>query len=169
MRDPCRACATPRTMGAPAPPPAEAGRRASRGSGPAVLGPQHAGHPVEAGPVEHGALAADAVLVDLEHPVEAYPARALLAVPGAGAEGEPVAVAVTVALAADTLSIATMEIMDNLIMVVVPGALDAGLTDLLFWGSLVLALAVAFVITVPVNRVLIARGKGHAVVHQYHH
>jgi hypothetical protein len=77
--------------------------------------------------------------------------------------------AIGVALAADTLSIATMEIMDNLIMVVVPGALSAGLADLLFWGSLLLSLAVAFVITVPVNRALIARGKGHAVAHQYHH
>ena len=74
-----------------------------------------------------------------------------------------------VALAADTVSIATMEVMDNLIMVVVPGALNAGLTDLLFWASLVLSLAVAFVVTVPVNRALIARGKGHAVVHRYHH
>ena len=82
--------------------------------------------------------------------------------------GVPFRTALGVALAADTVSIATMEIMDNLIMVVVPGALSAGLADLLFWGSLVLSLAVAFVITVPVNRALIARGKGHAVVHQYH-
>ena len=74
-----------------------------------------------------------------------------------------------IALAADTVSIATMEVMDNLIMVVVPGALSSGLTDLLFWGSLAVSLAVAFVVTVPVNRALIARGKGHAVVHQYHH
>ena len=62
-----------------------------------------------------------------------------------------------------------MEIVDNLIMVVIPGAMDAGLLSLLFWGSLVVALAVAFVAAFPVNRWLIARGKGHAVVHKYHH
>jgi hypothetical protein len=77
--------------------------------------------------------------------------------------------AVGVALAADTLSILTMEIVDNAIILVVPGAMQAGLTDWLFWGSLVVSLAVAFAVTVPVNRALIARGKGHAVVHQYHH
>jgi len=74
-----------------------------------------------------------------------------------------------VALAADTVSITTMEIMDTVVVLAVPGAMAAGLTDGVFWGSLALALAVAFVITVPVNRALIARGKGHAVVHQYHH
>jgi Domain of unknown function (DUF4396) len=62
-----------------------------------------------------------------------------------------------------------MEIVDNLIILVVPGAMAAGLLSGLFWGSLALALAIAFVVTVPVNRALIARGKGHAVVHQYHH
>ncbi len=77
--------------------------------------------------------------------------------------------AVGVALAADTVSITTMEIMDTVVVLAVPGAMAAGLTDALFWGSLALSLAVAFVITVPVNRALIARGKGHAVVHQYHH
>ena len=77
--------------------------------------------------------------------------------------------AVGVALAADTLSITVMEITDNAIMLVVPGAMEAGLTSGLFWGSLAVALAVAFVVTVPVNRALIRRGKGHAVVHQYHH
>ena len=76
--------------------------------------------------------------------------------------------AVTVALAADTVSILVMEIMDNLVMLVVPGALDAGLLDLLFWGSLAFSLVVAFIVTVPVNRAMIARGKGHAVAHQYH-
>lgn len=76
--------------------------------------------------------------------------------------------AVRVALAADTVSILVMEIMDNLVLVTVPGAMSAGLLDLLFWGSLVLSLAVAFVVTVPVNRAMIARGKGHAVVHAYH-
>jgi hypothetical protein len=61
-----------------------------------------------------------------------------------------------------------MEVVDNAFLVVVPGALDAGLADLLFWGALVASLAVAFVLTVPVNRLLIARGKGHAVVHAFH-
>jgi hypothetical protein len=76
--------------------------------------------------------------------------------------------AIVVALAADTVSITVMEIVDNAIMLVVPGAMDAGLNTWLFWGALAIALAVAFVITVPVNRALIRRGKGHAVVHQYH-
>ena len=62
-----------------------------------------------------------------------------------------------------------MEIVDNAVILVVPGAMEAGLTDLLFWGSLVVSLIVAFAVTVPVNRALIARGKGHAVVHHYHH
>jgi hypothetical protein len=77
--------------------------------------------------------------------------------------------ALGVAFAADTLSIAVMEIVDNAIMLVIPGAMEAGVTSWLFWGSLTVALAVAFVVTVPVNRLLISRGKGHAVVHQYHH
>jgi uncharacterized protein DUF4396 len=77
--------------------------------------------------------------------------------------------ALGVALAADTLSITVMEIVDNAVILTVPGAMGAGLTDFLFWGALALGLAVAFVITVPVNRALIRRGKGHAVVHQYHH
>ncbi len=76
--------------------------------------------------------------------------------------------ALTVALAADTVSIAVMEVVDNLVMLVVPGALDAGLGDLLFWASLAFSLVVAFVVTVPVNRAMIARGKGHAVAHAYH-
>ena len=73
------------------------------------------------------------------------------------------------AFASDTLSITIMEIVDNLIMVVIPGAMEAGLASPLFWGSLAFALAVAFVAAFPVNRWLIARGKGHAVVHEYHH
>lgn len=72
------------------------------------------------------------------------------------------------ALAADTLSIMVMEIVDNAVMLVIPGAMEAGLTSPLFWGSLAFALAVAFVVAFPVNRYLIARGRGHAVVHQYH-
>ena len=74
-----------------------------------------------------------------------------------------------IAFAADTLSITVMEIVDNLIILVIPGAMEAGLTSLLFWGSLAFALAVAFVAAFPVNRWLISRGKGHAVVHEYHH
>jgi hypothetical protein len=77
--------------------------------------------------------------------------------------------AVKVAFAADTISIAVMEIMDNAFILAVPGAIDAGLGDALFWWSLLASLAVAFVITVPVNRYLIARGRGHAVVRAYHH
>ena len=77
--------------------------------------------------------------------------------------------AIPVALAADTIAITVMEIIDNAVMLLVPGAMMAGLDSPLFWGSLAFALLVAFVVTVPVNRWLIARGKGHAVVHEYHH
>jgi Domain of unknown function (DUF4396) len=73
--------------------------------------------------------------------------------------------ATRLAAAADTLSIAVMEIVDNAIMLVIPGAMDAGLGDSLFWGALVLSLAIAWVVAFPVNRWLIARGRGHAVVH----
>jgi hypothetical protein len=83
--------------------------------------------------------------------------------------GIALASALPLAFASDTLSIAVMEIVDNVVMLVVPGAMEAGLGDLLFWGSLVFALAVAFVAAFPVNRYLIARGRGHAVVHEYHH
>jgi|SRR5687768_11449825 len=82
--------------------------------------------------------------------------------------GVPLRAAIGVAFAADTVSIAVMEIVDNAVMLLVPGAMEAGLTGWLFWASLAFALAVAFVVTVPVNRWLISRGKGHAVVHQYH-
>ena len=75
---------------------------------------------------------------------------------------------VRLALASDTLSITTMEIVDNLFIIAVPGALAAGLADGLFWWSLVVSLAIAFVLTVPVNRWLIGRGRGHAVMHAYH-
>ncbi|WP_291419416.1 DUF4396 domain-containing protein [Actinophytocola sp.] len=77
--------------------------------------------------------------------------------------------ALRVALAADTVSIAVMEIVDNAVIVGVPGAMDAGLADWLFWGALAFSLAVAFVLTVPVNKWLIGRGSGHAVMHEYHH
>ncbi|WP_026910291.1 DUF4396 domain-containing protein [Patulibacter minatonensis] len=72
------------------------------------------------------------------------------------------------ALAADTFSIATMELLDSLTILIVPGAMDAGLDDVLFWGSMAGALFIAFWAAVPVNRWLISRGKGHAVVHAYH-
>jgi hypothetical protein len=77
--------------------------------------------------------------------------------------------AFTVALAADTVSIAVMELLDNAFLLAVPGAMDAGLTSVLFWASLAASLAVAFLLTTPVNRWMISRGKGHAVVHHYHH
>ena len=82
--------------------------------------------------------------------------------------GETLARAAKVALAVDTLSIATMEVVDNGVMLAVPGAMHAGLASLLFWGSLAFSLAVAFVLTVPVNRWLLARGKGHTAMHAYH-
>jgi hypothetical protein len=80
--------------------------------------------------------------------------------------GLTVAAVVPIALASDTFSIATMELIDNAVVLAVPGAMEAGLGTLLFWGSLSFALAVAFVAAVPVNRWLIARGKGHAAVHR---
>jgi hypothetical protein len=76
--------------------------------------------------------------------------------------------AAPLAFASDTLSITTMEIVDTLIIVLIPGAMAAGLDDPLFWGSLAAALVIAGVFAFPVNRWLLARGKGHAVVHQYH-
>ena len=82
--------------------------------------------------------------------------------------GMALAAAVPVAFAADTISIAIMEIVDNAIMLVIPGAMEAGLTNLLFWGSLGFALLVAGAAAYPVNRWLIARGRGHAVVHAMH-
>ena len=77
--------------------------------------------------------------------------------------------AVPLALASDTISIAVMELVDNAIMLLIPGAMDAGLGNLLFWGSLAVALLIAGAVAFPVNRWLIDRGKGHAVVHQHHH
>ena len=82
--------------------------------------------------------------------------------------GLALSAAIPLALASDTISIAVMEIVDNAILVLIPGAMEAGLTDLLFWGSLAVALAVAGAVAFPVNRWLIARGKGHAVVHAHH-
>ena len=77
--------------------------------------------------------------------------------------------AMGLAFASDTISITIMEIVDNAIMLVIPGAMEAGLDSLLFWGSLVVALVIAGIAAFPVNRWLISRGRGHAVVHEYHH
>jgi hypothetical protein len=82
--------------------------------------------------------------------------------------GLALAAVIPIALAADTFSITVMEIVDNAIILVVPGAMEAGLGDGLFWGSLAFALAVAWVAAFPVNRWLISRGRGHALVHTYH-
>ena len=82
--------------------------------------------------------------------------------------GVPPARAARLTAASDTISIATMEIVDNAFILIVPGALAAGLADSLFWWSLAASLAIAFVLTVPVNRWLIARGRGHAVIHELH-
>lgn len=75
----------------------------------------------------------------------------------------------SLAFAADTASISTMEIADNGFILAVPGAINAGLNNALFWISLAISLAIAFAVAFPVNRFLISRGKGHAVVHEYHH
>ncbi len=82
--------------------------------------------------------------------------------------GLALATVLPIAFAADTLSITVMGIVDNLIILIIPGAMEAGLGSLLFWGILAFALAIAFVAAFPVNRWLIARGKGHAVVHEHH-
>jgi hypothetical protein len=83
--------------------------------------------------------------------------------------GIPLRRAFGLAFASDTLSITTMEIVDNAFILVVPGAIAAGLGDALFWWSLATSLVIAFAAAVPVNRYLIARGKGHAVMHELHH
>lgn len=74
----------------------------------------------------------------------------------------------SVVLAADTLSIATMEIVDNAVMAIIPGAMDAGLVNVIFWVGMMIALTVAFFAAWPVNRYLLQRGKGHALTHEYH-
>lgn len=76
--------------------------------------------------------------------------------------------ATKIALASDTLSIATMEVFDTLVLVLIPGAIAASLATFLFWGSLVAALAAAFIFAVPVNYLLIKRGLGHVIVHKHH-
>ncbi|MDO9497519.1 MAG: DUF4396 domain-containing protein [Nocardioides sp.] len=92
----------------------------------------------------------------------------LLTYLGQRRSGVDVRQAVRVALAADTVSILVMEIVDNGFLLAYPGAMDAGLGGMLFWATLAAALAVAFVVTVPVNHWMIGRGQGHAVVHQMH-
>jgi uncharacterized protein DUF4396 len=82
--------------------------------------------------------------------------------------GLALATVVPIALASDTFSITVMEIVDNAIILVIPGAMTAGLGDALFWGSLAFALAVAWIAAFPVNRWLISRGRGHALVHAHH-
>jgi hypothetical protein len=82
--------------------------------------------------------------------------------------GMPLLRATGITFAAETLSITTMEIVDNLVVLAIPGAMDAGLADILFWASLALSLALAFIAAFPVNRWLIGRGLGHAVAHGAH-
>ena len=76
--------------------------------------------------------------------------------------------ALSVVFAADTLSIAVMELVDNLVMALIPGAMDAGLVNPIFWLGMMIALTAAFIAAFPVNRYLIDKGKGHALTHQYH-
>ena len=83
--------------------------------------------------------------------------------------GVAIRTALGLAFASDTLSIATMEVIDNAVMLIIPGAMDAGLGTVLFWGSLAFSLMLAFLAAVPVNRWLLSKGRGHALVHQYHH
>ena len=83
--------------------------------------------------------------------------------------GLVLATAVPLALASDTISITIMEVVDNAIMLLIPGAMEAGLDNFRFWGSLAVALVIAGACAYPVNRWLIDRGKGHAVVHGHHH
>jgi Domain of unknown function (DUF4396) len=85
------------------------------------------------------------------------------------AAGTPIPESLRLAFASDTVSITVMEIVDTAIVLAIPGAMAAGIGDPLFWGSLALALAVAGAIAFPVNRWLIARGRGHAVIHGHHH
>lgn len=76
--------------------------------------------------------------------------------------------ALSVVLAADTLSIATMEVADNLVMLVLPGAMNAGLVNVVFWVGMMISLTAAFLVAVPVNKWLLSRGKGHALTHEFH-
>lgn len=82
--------------------------------------------------------------------------------------GLALSAAMSIVIAADTLSIATMELVDNLVMAIVPGAMDAGLVNPLFWLTMPFALTIAFFAALPVNRYMLKRGKGHALMHQHH-
>ncbi|MEX0816423.1 MAG: DUF4396 domain-containing protein [Gaiellales bacterium] len=82
--------------------------------------------------------------------------------------GVALGTALGIAFAVDTLSITVMEIVDNAIILIIPGAMEAGIGSMLFWGSLAFALAVAFVAAYPVNYWLLTRGRGHALMHEYH-
>ncbi|MGH3664451.1 MAG: DUF4396 domain-containing protein [Micromonosporaceae bacterium] len=93
----------------------------------------------------------------------------LLTIVNVSRAGLALKAAIAVALAADSASIAVMELVDNAVIVATPGAMEAGLTSWLFWGPLALGFGIAFVITAPMNRWLISRGRGHAVAHQHHH
>jgi hypothetical protein len=84
-------------------------------------------------------------------------------------EGMGLGAALALAFASDTLSITIMEIVDNAVMVVIPGAMNAGLTDPLFWVSLIVSLVLAGIAAFPANRWLITKGRGHALVHEHHH
>jgi hypothetical protein len=83
--------------------------------------------------------------------------------------GLGVGAALSIVFAADTLSIVTMEVVDNLVMAVIPGAMEAGLVNWVFWISMMIALTAAFAAAYPVNRYLLQRGRGHALTHEYHH
>jgi Domain of unknown function (DUF4396) len=83
--------------------------------------------------------------------------------------GMPVREVAPIAFASDTISITIMEIVDNAIILLIPGAMDASLDEIGFWAALAVALLIAGAAAFPANRWLLARGKGHAVVHQHHH
>ena len=76
--------------------------------------------------------------------------------------------ALPIVLAADTLSIVTMELVDNSVMLLIPGAMDAGFNNLLYWSTMIISLFIAFIVALPVNRYLLQKGKGHALIHQHH-
>ena len=103
---------------------------------------------------------------DTRRATDAGSAQRDAALPDGLRAGFAVSAVIPIALAADTLSIAVMEIVDNAIMLLVPGAMESGVDSLLFWGALSFALVIAGAVALPVNRWLIARGKGHAVVHE---
>lgn len=92
-----------------------------------------------------------------------------LTIRGLSKHGMGLKAAAKVALAADALSITVMEIVDNAVMLIIPGAMDKGLGNPVFWASMALSLLVAYLAAVPVNRYLISRGQGHALVHKHHH